>query len=162
MKALFLSLLTLIACSSAFATVNANSSWEEINATPYLNPKAPTVYMGRSIDYMMVCRNGDRLQTTKPVDITETRTYGDRQEVVVVGREILSTPIHYSQVIENCFSQGGQNSRTVCKKHRVTGSYPMTVQVPVYQLLTPKRTYQQYRFTKSYTIPNCAGEPTPQ
>lgn len=159
MKAFVLSFFVAIISSAAIASVDANSSWAEINRLPFMIPKAPTVYMGRSIDYMFVCQNGSRLQTMKPVDITETRSRGHRDEVVVVGREVLSTPIHYSQMQEDCVYRGHAD-RLVCHKHLVSGYYPLTVSVPVYQQLSPKRTV--YRFTKIYTVPQCDGsEPTP-
>lgn len=155
MKRLLSLVFALVSLSafSAHALVTADSSWDEILRVKYLDVKAPTVYMGRSIDYMFVCQEGDRLRTMKPVDITETRTYGDRQEVVVVGREILSTPIDYTQTVEDCF---WNNNQRICKDVEIHGSYPLTVMVPVYRHISNHNAdHWTLLFRKPYTVPPC-------
>ncbi|KYG61799.1 hypothetical protein [Bdellovibrio bacteriovorus] len=149
--ALFLGILSTSAIAHAYS---ADMSWDEINRSKYLHPKAPTVYMGRSIDYMFVCQDGDRLRTQKPVDITETRSYGgDRMEVVVVGREYLSTPIDYVHTVEDCFWNTNQR---ICKDVDVYGSYPLTVTIPVYKRISNRNVErEELLFRKSYTVPSC-------
>ncbi|WP_374029972.1 hypothetical protein [Bdellovibrio bacteriovorus] len=166
-------LLTLLLAMASFSAVSASASdegphayvhnysrayssdmsWDEIMRNPILQPKAPTVYMGRSIDYMFVCVDGDRLRTLKPVGITETRTYGDRQEVVEVDRQYLSTPINYKHTVEDCFWNTNQR---ICKDVVVRGSYPLTVSIPVYRhLFANKNDRLEYLFRKTYTVPSC-------
>nr|BFD60325.1 hypothetical protein CKG001_24320 [Bdellovibrio sp. CKG001] len=150
----FLSLVIgLLTAAPAFAGVTASSSWEEIMRDKYAIVKAPTVYMGRSIDYTFVCRNGDHLRTLKPVDTTVSRTRGDREEIIVIDRDYLSTPISYRHEVDNCDWRG---ERRVCKTEIVTGSYPLTVNIPVYRRIS-NRNVERYEllFRKSYTVPNC-------
>lgn len=150
--ALFLALASSTALYS-HALVTADSSWDEILRVKYLDVKAPTVYMGRSIDYMFVCQDGDQLRTKEPVGITETRSFGDRTEVVEVGREYLSTPISYTHVVEDCFWNTNQR---ICKDVEVHGSYPLTVIVPVYRHISNRNAdHWTLLFRKSYTIEPC-------
>ncbi len=154
MKRLFAILLALVSSTALWAhAYSANSSWEEILSAKYLDVQAPTVWMGRSIDYTFVCQNGDHLRTMKPVDITETRSRGDRMEVVVVGHEYLSTPINYVHTIEDCTYFG---ERSYCRDRQVTGSYPLTVVIPVYRHISNRNAdHWQLLFRKSYTVPPC-------
>ncbi|UOF01410.1 hypothetical protein [Bdellovibrio reynosensis] len=160
MKKLTALILGLLVSASAHAMVNQNSSWEEIMADRYVQVKAPTVYMGRAIDYTFVCRDGDNLRTQKPVDITETRFHGGREggrtEIVVVGREYLSTPIDYAHKVESCRSNS--NHDFDCKTHTVYGSYPMTVTIPVVKRISNRNAErEELLFRKSYTVPDCDG-----
>ncbi|MDG0815034.1 hypothetical protein [Bdellovibrio svalbardensis] len=156
MKSLLLSITMLLMASSVFASINPNSSWEEIFAArgPY-RIAAPTVYMGRSIDYTFVCKSGDMLRTKKPVDIVETRVgnHGPTK-FVVVGHELLSTPIRYSLQQDQCDQT---HERTVCTPHVVAGEYPLTVLVNVYKT-TLKEQREYLWFKKPYTVPNCHDE----
>ncbi|MFV3408810.1 hypothetical protein [Bdellovibrio bacteriovorus] len=153
MKRIMTLLITLMSAVPAFAAVNANSSWEEIMRDRYAIVKAPTIYMGRAIDYTFACQDGDRLRTQKPVDTTVSRTRGDREEIIVIDRDYLSTPINYTHEVENCF---WNNNQRRCKMETVTGSYPLTVNIPVYKRIS-NRNVERYEllFRKSYTVPQC-------
>lgn len=146
-------LVAMMFAVPAFAGISASSSWEEIMNAKTVVVKAPTVYMGRSIDYTFVCQEGSSLRTIKPVDTTVTQSHGDRDEVVVVGSDYLSTPISYTQTVENCF---WNNNQRLCKNQTVKGSYPLTVSIPVYRLISSRNAdHYTFLFKKSYTIPQC-------
>lgn len=155
MKRILTLLISLMSASPALAAVNANSSWEDIMRDKYAIVKAPTVYMGRAIDYTFVCQDGTRLRTLKPVETTVTRSRGDREEIIVIDRDYLSTPINYSHQVENCQWRGELRR---CKTETVTGSYPLTVTIPVYKRIF-NRNVERYElmFRKSYTVPQCGN-----
>ncbi|WP_413577813.1 hypothetical protein ACLVWU_05020 [Bdellovibrio sp. HCB290] len=156
MKNMILAIAALIVGQTANAAISANSSWEEIFAAkgPY-QIVAPAVYMGRAIDYTFVCVDGNELRTQKPVDIVVTKqptNQNGRTEFEVVGSEILSTPINYTQKESFCDSSKGD--KTVCRDVVYTGTYPLTVNVKVYSQVgneAPARLL----FTKAYTVPTC-------
>ncbi|UYL07476.1 hypothetical protein B9G69_010510 [Bdellovibrio sp. SKB1291214] len=156
MKNMILAIAALIVGQTANAAISANSSWEEINAAkgPY-QIVAPVVYMGRAIDYTFVCRNGDTLQTIKPVDIVEVvqpTNQNGRTEFKVVGSEVLSTSINYTH--KESFCDQTKGDRTVCKDVVYTGTYPMTVNVKVYTQVGHNQP-ARLLFTKAYTVPTC-------
>ncbi len=155
MKNMILAIAALIVGQTANAAISANSSWEEIFAAkgPY-QIVAPAVYMGRAIDYTFVCRNGDKLQTLKPVDIVETVSPSNDgpTKFKVVGSEVLSTSINFTH--KESFCDQTKGDKTVCKDVVYTGTYPMTVNVKVYTQVgneAPAR----LAFVKSYTVPTC-------
>ncbi|WP_413560454.1 hypothetical protein [Bdellovibrio sp. HCB209] len=155
MKHMILAIAALIVGQSANAAISANSSWEEIFAAkgPY-QIVAPAVYMGRAIDYTFVCKNGDKLQTLKPVDIVENYTLSSDgpTHFKVVGSEVLSTPINYTQTESFCDQTKGD--KTVCKDVTYTGTYPMTVNVKVYTQVGQNQP-AKLAFVKAYTVPTC-------
>jgi hypothetical protein len=155
MKNMILAIAALIVGQTANAAISANSSWEEIFAAkgPY-QIVAPAVYMGRAIDYTFVCKNGNKLQTQKPVDIVETVSPSNDgpTQFKVVGSEVLSTPINFTH--KESFCDQSKGDQTICKDVVYTGTYPMTVNVKVYTQVgneAPAR----LAFVKSYTVPNC-------
>ncbi|QDK38054.1 hypothetical protein [Bdellovibrio sp. NC01] len=153
MKKAFGLLVAMMFAVPAFAGISKNSSWEEIMSAKTVVVKAPTVYMGRSVDYTFVCQDGNSLRTIKPVDTTVSKSYGDREEVVVVGSGYLSTPINYTHTVENCF---WNNNQRLCKNQTVKGSYALTVSIPVYRLISTKNAdHYTFLFNKSYTVPQC-------
>lgn len=147
--------LTMLSVSSAFAgKYSADMSWEQLNKAYDLDIQMPTAFMGHSVSYDMICVEGDNLRTIHPVDITEEFPMNKEQTGTrVVGHQYLSTPIHYSGVESQCVSRGDHD---VCENAIVSGTYPTTVAVKVYQYVNPSKTsLEKFLFTKAFTLPTC-------
>ena len=154
MKSVILSLV-MIASASALA-VDQNSSWSDINASYATDVKAPQVAFaaGEATSFITVfdvCVTGEILQTTKAFDVyKQVRTGGShgQLDLVVVGQEILATPISYVGYVP----KNGKNSEPVA----MTFTYPLVNNIDVYSpKLNNKTSEQNLLFTKVYVIPAC-------
>jgi hypothetical protein len=154
MKKIVLAFAMLAASSAMAAKYSADMSWDQLNKAYDLDIQMPTVFMGSSVSYDMICVDGNNLRTIKPVDVTEQ--YKINKEQVgwkVVGQKYRSTPINYTSVESVCVTRGDHD---VCHNEVITGSYPTTVNVTVNQYVNPSKTsLVKFLFKKSFTLPSC-------
>lgn len=155
MKQMYITAIAFLSVSTAFAGgISKNSSWEELQKSPYLEIEMPVVFMGHAVSYDFICQEGSMFRTKKMVDIVETHHGREHDTTTVVGQEYLTTPIHYTRTVSDC-KYIGQN-RTVCEDKVVTGTYPTTVNVKVYKVFSSKEhDHKNFLFMKPFTVPQC-------
>ncbi|AZZ36369.1 hypothetical protein CIK05_06040 [Bdellovibrio sp. qaytius] len=154
----FIAMIALLATAATASAYTASTSWETLQNDPRIKIEAPTVFMGSSVDYMSVCKDGNNLRTNHVVKQCETYTVGhnDRPVTTCKASKYLSTPINYTRTSWDCqYVGGGQNAQRVCKDKVVSGTYPLTVNVKVSQMMGGKNDREEFLFNKSYSVPNC-------
>ncbi len=153
----FIAMIALLVTTSAFA-YTADTSWETLENDPRIQIDAPTVFMGSSVDYMSVCKDGNNLRTKNAVKQCETYTVGknDRPVTTCKGSKHYSTPINYTRTSWDCkFVGGGSNGRRECEDKVISGTYPLTVMVKVSKVMGGKNDRVEFLFNKAYTVQNC-------
>jgi hypothetical protein len=152
MKTMILSLAML--CSSASFAYTSDTPWAVLMKDRRLKLDAPVVFMGHAIDYTFVCRTGDKLRTIKPVEKIQTIYRGkEHQEDRVIGYEYLYTPIHGTRTVSECTYVG--RNRTICTDKVVTDNYPMSVDISVSKLTSPRNDFYKFLFKKRWNVPDC-------
>lgn len=147
----------LLLASSLFLSANvfaidANSSWDQINASYKTDVRAPQVGFaaGEATTFYSIfetCVDGDTIKTIEPKDVYEQVRHGkDNVELVVVGQEVLSHPRTYKVMVP-----AGDHGNA---QKEITITIPAENQIDVYSR-AQKDNEAVKLFTKSFTIPAC-------
>lgn len=144
---------SLVFSASAFA-IDANSSWEAINASYKTDVKAPQVFFAAgeattAYSIFETCVDGDMIKTIEAKNVFEQVRHGKNDvELVVVGQEVLTHAKTYTKMI----NVGGSHNQ---KEIEITVTIPTVNKIEVYEKVQSKNQEARKLFTKTFTIPAC-------
>ncbi len=156
-------LLLLIITTSAFAWVNVDSTWEEIEKAPYLHARFYQIPVNVGLGTTLLRANsfclmsdGETLKTNNQHEIcdesTMRRNGRNRRRRVCLESHVdyIYTTVDYKR--KKCIKWRGPRSNRNCQTYAyVDATRPLDFTVGVYK----KNNRSRLAFRKEYSIPSC-------